>query len=158
MTPIFNYCTRCNKASSEVTTNPPGQYFQRYDFSSLTCGEKDAAAGESHLGLTDHRDVVELGLTAHLLQLPQQGVLQFIHQHFKPNTISSVRDRSYFKPVLWIWICNRIESGFNGVPGSLSGSGFTVRMRIRIQEGKNYPQTLKKINKFHFFEVLDVLF
>jgi hypothetical protein len=27
--------------------------------------------------------------------------------------------------------------GFNGVPGSVSGSGFATR----IQEGKNYPQT-----------------
>ncbi len=121
----------------------------------LTCGEKDAAAGEAHLVLTDHRDVVELGLTAHLIQLSQQGGLQPIHQHFK-LTLSSERDRSYFKPVLWIWICIRIGSGFNGVPGSISGSGFTVR--IRIQEGKNYPQTLKKLYKFHFFEVLDVLF
>jgi hypothetical protein len=37
-------------------------------------------------------------------------------------------------------------SGFNGVPGSVSRSGFAIR--IRIQDGKNYPQTLKKLIKF----------
>ncbi len=31
-------------------------------------------------------------------------------------------------------------SGFNRVPGSVSWSGFAIRIRIRIQEGKNYPQ------------------
>jgi hypothetical protein len=37
--------------------------------------------------------------------------------------------------------CCGSGSGFNGVPESISGSA----IRIRIQEGKNYPQTLKKI-------------
>jgi hypothetical protein len=39
------------------------------------------------------------------------------------------------KLVLWIRIL--IGSGFNGVLGSVYGSGFTIR--IRIQEGKNDP-------------------
>ncbi len=40
-----------------------------------------------------------------------------------------------------------------------SGSGLdpdSMGSWIRIQEGKNDPQTKKKVNKFHFFEVLDV--
>ncbi len=49
----------------------------------------------------------------------------------------------------WIWIQWDI-------PGSVSGSGFAIR--IRIQEGKNDPQTKKKVRKISFFEVLDVLF
>jgi hypothetical protein len=42
-----------------------------------------------------------------------------------------------FYPVLWIRI--HIESRFNGVPGSVSGSGFSIP--IWIEEGKNDPQT-----------------
>jgi hypothetical protein len=47
-------------------------------------------------------------------------------------------------------------SGLNGVPGS----GFAIRIRIpdpqsesgfRIQEGKNDPQKLKKVNELNFF-------
>ncbi len=40
------------------------------------------------------------------------------------------------------------RSGFNQVSGSRSG----FRIRIRIQEGKNYPQKLKKARKFHAFK------
>ncbi len=39
--------------------------------------------------------------------------------------------------------------GFNGVPGS--GFGFAIRTQIRIQEGKNNPQILKKVNTFFSF-------
>jgi hypothetical protein len=45
----------------------------------------------------------------------------------------------YLIPVLWIRIRLPIGSGFNGVPGSVSG----FAIRIRIQEGKNGPE--KKI-------------
>jgi hypothetical protein len=48
-------------------------------------------------------------------------------------------------------------SGFNQVSRFVSGSGFGIRMRIRIQEGKNYPQKWKKLD-ISCFEVLDVLF
>jgi hypothetical protein len=55
-------------------------------------------------------------------------------------------------------------SRFNGVPGSVSG----FATRIRIQEGKNDPQKIEKIKKFHvlkfwmftegFFCSLEVLY
>jgi hypothetical protein len=42
-----------------------------------------------------------------------------------------------------LWIRIRIVSRFNGVPGYVSG----FAIRIRIQEGKNDPQTSKLIKK-----------
>jgi hypothetical protein len=33
-----------------------------------------------------------------------------------------------------------------------------LRIRIRIQEGKNYPKKIEKRPEFSSFEVLDVLF
>jgi hypothetical protein len=52
----------------------------------------------------------------------------------------------------WYFVAFRIGSGFNQV----SGSGYGIR--IRIQEGKNDPQKLKKVKKFYdLIEVQDVL-
>jgi hypothetical protein len=52
--------------------------------------------------------------------------------------------------VLWVQIRIqiRIGSGFNEVLGSVSGSGFAIRMRIRIQEGTYDPE--KKLRNFIF--------
>jgi hypothetical protein len=55
--------------------------------------------------------------------------------------------------VLWI----RIGSGFNGVPGSVSGSGFAIEIRFPIEEGAKMAQKNGK-QLINFFEVLDVLF
>jgi hypothetical protein len=46
---------------------------------------------------------------------------------------------SVFRIRIWI------GSGFNQVSGSVSGFG----IQIRIQEGKNYPQKNKKIQKIN---------
>jgi hypothetical protein len=43
---------------------------------------------------------------------------------------------------------DRIGSGFYGVPGSLSGSGFAIR--IRIQEGKKIHKNMKILINFIF--------
>jgi hypothetical protein len=48
--------------------------------------------------------------------------------------------------VLWI----RIGSGFYEVPVPVSG----LAIWIRIQEGKNAPEKLKKVNKFHLSRVV----
>jgi hypothetical protein len=54
--------------------------------------------------------------------------------------------RTSRKPVLWI----RIGSGFNGVPGSVTG--FAIQIRIRNPDpdpaGQKWPTNIEKVNKW----------
>jgi hypothetical protein len=70
--------------------------------------------------------------------------------HFRLRTVRGKLPGA-FPNVLGI-VVDPIGSGYNGIPRSVSGSGFAIR--IRIQEGKIDPQ---KYKKKLFFEVLDVL-
>ncbi len=83
----------------------------------------------------------------------QQKFSNSKRQHIGPQVI---RYNEYYKVNTKMTSINQLYQGFgsgsalNWVAGSVSGSAF--KLRIRIQEGKNDPQKLKKVQNFHVFK------